>query len=48
MRVLPNGELVTRAVPAIVLLSYTYDVPLDASNHPFLGVQESISLRIAE
>src|SRR5438270_13780593 len=27
MRVLPNGDLVARAVPVLTLLSYAYDVP---------------------
>ena len=31
MRVLPNGDLVARAVPVLVLLSYAYDVPINPS-----------------
>ena len=31
MRVLPNGDLVTRAVPVLTLLSYAYDVPTNPS-----------------
>jgi uncharacterized protein (TIGR03435 family) len=31
MRVLPNGDLVARAVPVLMLLSYAYDVPTNPS-----------------
>ena len=31
MRVLPNGDLVARAVPVLTLLSYAYDVPTKPS-----------------
>jgi uncharacterized protein (TIGR03435 family) len=31
MRVLPNGDLVARAVPVLMLLSYAYDVPINPS-----------------
>jgi uncharacterized protein (TIGR03435 family) len=31
MQVLPNGDLIARAVPVITLLSYAYDVPVNPS-----------------
>ena len=31
VQVLPNGDLIARAVPAITLLSYVYDVPVNPS-----------------
>jgi uncharacterized protein (TIGR03435 family) len=31
MKVLPNGDLVAKAVPVIMLLSYAYDVPVNPS-----------------
>src|SRR5579862_8256410 len=31
VRVLPNGDLMARAVPVITLLSYAYDVPVNPS-----------------
>jgi uncharacterized protein (TIGR03435 family) len=31
MRVLPNGDLVARAVPVLTLLSFAYDVPINPS-----------------
>src|SRR5215510_8847237 len=31
MRVLPNGDLVTSAVPVSLLLRYAYDVPINPS-----------------
>jgi uncharacterized protein (TIGR03435 family) len=32
MQILPNGDLIANAVPAIMLLSYAYDVPVDPSS----------------
>ena len=31
MQLLPNGDLIAKAVPVIMLLSYAYDVPVDPS-----------------